>query len=142
MKITMGEYLKIKPCLPRQRGNVVYENLRYLNALLYVIENGCKWRSLPAEFGNWNSIYQRTRRWANNGTLEKVFFELQKEQIIRIKIEHVSLDSTSVKVHPNARRSRHDRREHGALKKEENSASESPAGGGTPNFMWLPRMTR
>ena len=56
MKITMGEYLKIKPCLPRQRGNVVYENLRYLNALLYVIENGCKWRSLPAEFGNWNSI--------------------------------------------------------------------------------------
>ena len=129
----MGEYLKIKPCLPKQRGNVVYENLRYLNALLYVIENGCKWRSLPAEFGNWNSIYQRTRRWANNGTLEKVFFELQKEQIIRIKIEHASLDSTSIKVHPDA---------HGALKKEENSASEDPAEGGTPNFMWLPRMTR
>jgi len=133
MKITMGEYLKIKPCLPKQRGNVVYENLRYLNALLYVIENGCKWRSLPAEFGNWNSIYQRTRRWANNGTLEKVFFELQKEQIIRIKIEHVSLDSTSIKVHPDA---------HGALKKEESSASENPAEAGTPNFMWLPRMIR
>ena len=133
MKITMGEYLKIKGCLPKQRGNVVYDNLRYLNALLYVIENGCKWRSLPAEFGNWNSIYQRTRRWANNGTLEKVFFELQKEQIIRIKIEHVSLDSTSIKVHPDA---------HGALKKEENSASENLAEGGTPNFMWSPRMTR
>lgn len=129
----MGEYLKIKGCLPKQRGNVVYENLRYLNALLYVIENGCKWRSLPAEFGNWNSIYQRTRRWANNGTLEKVFFQLQKEQIIRIKIEHVSLDSTSIKVHPDA---------HGALKKEENSASENLEAAGTPNFMWSPQMTR
>jgi len=129
----MREYLKIKDCLPRQRGNVVYENLRYLNALLYVIENGCKWRSLPAEFGNWNSIYQRTRRWANNGTLEKVFCELQKEQIIRIKIEHVSLDSTSIKVHPDA---------HGALKKEESSASENPVEAGIPNFMWLPRMIR
>jgi len=133
MKITMGEYMKIKPCLPKQRGNVVYENLRYLNALLYVVENGCKWRSLPAEFGNWNSIYQRTRRWANNGTLEKVFFELQKEQIIRIKIEHVSLDSTSIKVHPDA---------HGALKKEESSALENLAEAGTPSFMWSPRMTR
>ena len=133
MKITMGEYLKIKGCLPKQRGNVVYENLRYLNALLYVVENGCKWRSLPAEFGNWNSIYQRTRRWANNGTLEKVFFELQKEQIIRIKIEHVSLDSTSIKVHPDA---------HGALKKEESSASENLAEAGIPNFMWSLRMTR
>ena len=129
----MGEYLKIKSCLPKQRGNVVYENLRYLNALLYVIENGCKWRSLPVEFGNWNSIYQRTRRWANNGTLEKVFFALQREQIIQIKIEHASLDSTSIKVHPDA---------HGALKKEESSASENPVEAGTPNFMWLPRMTK
>ena len=132
MKITMGEYLKIKDSLPVQRGNVVYENLDFLNALLYVIENGCKWRSLPKEYGNWNSIYQRARRWANNGVMERVFFALQREQIICIKIEHGSLDSTSVKAHPDA---------HGALKKEGNNASESHAEDGTQKFMWSPRMT-
>jgi transposase len=133
MKLTMGEYLKIKDSLPVQRGNVVYENLDFLNALLYVIENGCKWRSLPEQYGNWNSIYQRARRWANNGVMEKVFLALQREQIICIKIEHASLDSTSIKAHPDA---------HGALKKEESNASENRVEDGTQNFMWLPRMTK
>jgi hypothetical protein len=32
--------------------------------------------------------------------LDKMFEALQREQVVRIKIEAVSLDSTSVKVHP------------------------------------------
>ena len=39
-------------------------------------------------------------RWAKNGVLDRVFEKLQTEQIVRIKIEAFSLDSTSVKVHP------------------------------------------
>jgi len=27
-------------------------NVEVLNALLYVLENGCKWRGLPSEYGN------------------------------------------------------------------------------------------
>ena len=32
--------------------------------------------------------------------LDKMFEELQREQVVRIRIEAVSLDSTSIKVHP------------------------------------------
>jgi hypothetical protein len=39
-------------------------------------------------------------RWAKAGVLDRVFAALQQEQIIRIKIEALSLDSTIVKVHP------------------------------------------
>jgi lactam utilization protein B len=39
-------------------------------------------------------------RWAKAGVLDRMFTQLQKSQIVRIKIEAVSLDSTSVKVHP------------------------------------------
>jgi hypothetical protein len=39
-------------------------------------------------------------RWAKAGVLDRLFAELQREQLIRIKIEAVSLDSTIVKVHP------------------------------------------
>jgi len=39
-------------------------------------------------------------RWAKSGVLQKVFEQLQQQQIIRIKIETVSMDSTSFKVHP------------------------------------------
>jgi transposase len=133
MEITREELKRIEGELPVQRGNVVNDNLTFLNAVLYMAENGCKWRSLPKEYGNWNTIYKKVNRWAKQGILDRVFIALQKEQIIQIKVEHASLDSTMVKVHPDA---------HGALKKRENSVSERREGDGTQSFMWLPRMTR
>ncbi len=75
-------------------------NLQVVNAILYVAEHGCKWRGLPKRFGNWHTVYTRMNRWAKAGVLDRMFAQLQKSQIVRIKIEAVSLDSTSVKVHP------------------------------------------
>ena len=45
-------------------------------------------------------IYTRMNRWSKNGVLDRVFEHLQRAQLIRIKLEAVSLDSTVVKVHP------------------------------------------
>ena len=39
-------------------------------------------------------------RWSKNGILDRVFEYIQKKQLIRIKPEVVSMDSTIVKVHP------------------------------------------
>ncbi len=75
-------------------------NLQVVNALLYVAEHGCKWRGLPERFGNWHTVYTRINRWAKSGVLDRMFAQLQTCQIVRIKIEAVSLDSTSIKVHP------------------------------------------
>src|SRR5208283_4562445 len=100
MEITAVQYQRIAPSLPRQRGNVKLQNLQLLNALLYVAEQGCKWRGLPKRFGNWHTIYTRMNRWSKSGVLDRVFEQLQREQIVRIRIEAVSLDSTTVKVHP------------------------------------------
>jgi transposase len=100
MEITADQYKRIADSLPIQRGNVKLQNLQVLNAILYVAEQGCKWRGLPSRFGNWHSIYTRMNRWAKNGVLDRVFEKLQTEQIVRIKIEAFSLDSTSIKVHP------------------------------------------
>ena len=100
MEITEKQFEKIKDSLPIQRGNVKLQNLTVVNAILFVAEHGCKWRGLPPRFGNWHSIYTRMNRWAKRGVLDRVFEKLQTEQIVRIKIEAFSLDSTSVKVHP------------------------------------------
>jgi transposase len=131
MEITAEQFSKIEHCLPRQRGNVSLSNLDVLNAILYVAEQGCKWRGLPKRFGNWHTIYVRMNRWSKAGVLDRVFEQLQYNQIVRIKIEAVSLDSTSVKVHPDGT---------GALKKTVRNPSESPEEDGTPRFIWLPRM--
>jgi hypothetical protein len=55
---------------------------------------------LPKRVGNWHTIYTRMNRWAKAGVLDRLFAELQREQLIRIKIEAVNLDSTIRKVHP------------------------------------------
>src|SRR5579864_6899071 len=100
MEINAEQFARIESFLPRQHGNVTHENLNVINAILYVAENGCKWRALPKRFGNWHTIYTRMNRWAKAGVLDRLFETLQQEQLIRIKIEAVSLDSTIVKVHP------------------------------------------
>ncbi|WP_258522993.1 transposase, partial [Xanthomonas oryzae] len=100
MEITPAQFALIEHCLPLQRGNVSMTNLQVVNALLYVAEHGCKWRGLPERFGNWHTVYTRINRCAKSGVLDRMFAQLQTCQIVRIKIEAVSLDSTSIKVHP------------------------------------------
>jgi transposase len=131
MEITAEQYERIADCLPRQRGNVNLGNREVLNAILFVTEQGCKWRGLPRRFGNWHTIYTRMNRWSKAGVLDRVFERLQREQIIRIRIEAVSLDSTIVKVHPDGT---------GALKKTGRKPSDDPRGAGPPRSIWLPRM--
>ena len=131
MEITEQQYRRIEAVLPRQRDNVSLSNLTVLNAILYVAEQGCKWRGLPKRFGNWHTIYTRMNRWAKNGVLDAVFEKLQREQFVGIKIEAVSMDSTIVKVHPDGT---------GALQKTVRRRSANPAADGPPRFIWLPQM--
>ena len=131
LELTQEQYERIEPLLPVQRGNVKLSNFMVLNAILYVAEQGCKWRGLPARFGNWHTIYTRMSRWSKKGVLDRVFEHLQKEQVVRMRLEAVSLDSTSVKVHPDGM---------GARKKTVRNPSASPGPDGPPRFIWLPRM--
>jgi transposase len=106
MKITKEQYEQIMVYLPVARGNVKIDNRVLINTLLYMAENGCKWRRLPKEYGKWNSVYRRV----NLGVLKRLFYALEKEQIARVGVKLLALDSTSCKVHPGGM---------GALKKTE-----------------------
>src|SRR5690554_8049699 len=100
MQLSREQFALIEHLLPVQRGNVRIDNLTLLNAVLFVAVNGCTWRALPQEYGRWHTVYTRMSRWAKAGVLDRVFEELQVLNLLRVRIEVVSLDSTSVKVHP------------------------------------------
>lgn len=131
MELSRQQYERVKGCLPRQRGNVRVDNFVLLNALLHVLEQGCKWRALPAAFGRWHTIYTRLSRWSKKGVIERVFVRLQEEQILALRLEVLALDSTSVKVHPDGT---------GARKKTARRPSASHAGAGRARFIWSPRL--
>ena len=132
MEITREQYDLIAPYLPRQRGNVSMNNHQLVNAILYVTENGCKWRALPESYGNWHTVYVRMNRWSKNGVLRRLFEAMQTEGVIRIKMEVLCIDSTSVKVHPNGT---------GALKKVDSRASGDQEADSQPRFIWSPHLT-
>ena len=66
--------------IPRKPPEI--SNYQFLCALLYMIENGCKWRALPKKYGKWHTIYMRFNRWSKNGTIQRIFEEMRKLDII------------------------------------------------------------
>ena len=57
MKLTKKQYGKIEHLMPIARKPAEISNYQFLCALLYMLENGCKWRVLPKNYGKWYAIY-------------------------------------------------------------------------------------
>ena len=52
-----------------------------LEGRLFVTKEGCSWRALPERYGPWHTVYMRGRRWMDKGVLERVFAELQHDEL-------------------------------------------------------------
>jgi len=102
MTINERTYGKIRHILPVQRGRVTVQNITFINALLYICENGCKWRRLPKEYGKWHVIYKRFNRGVKDGIIERLFRELHANGLVESARPVLLLDSMSVPVHPDA----------------------------------------
>lgn len=70
-----------------------------LNAILWILKSGARWRDLPARYGNWNSIYHKFRLWCHLGLFERL---LQRINGDAKDVALLELDSTFCKVHQSA----------------------------------------
>ena len=73
----------------------VNANRLTVEGILWIARTGSPWRDLPEEFGKWNSVYQRFRRWTKAGRFEQLFNGLAGE----LQLDTVMVDGTFVKVH-------------------------------------------
>ena len=72
----------------------------FLEAVLYLARTGAPWRDLPAEFGEWITVYMRFRRWEKAGVWRGLWEQL--EQGACPALLTLFIDSTSIPVHPHA----------------------------------------
>ena len=73
----------------------------FFEALLYIARTGIPWRDLPAEFGAWDAVYNRFRRWVASGALARLFALMTAEPQCA-DIRRVFVDSTIVRAHRHA----------------------------------------
>jgi transposase len=65
----------------------------------WVLRSGAPWRDLPERYGSWKTVYDRCRRWAEDGTLLSVARKLQGELDAegRLDWEQFNVDSTTIR---------------------------------------------
>ena len=99
--ISDGLWDKIAPLLPGKAGDpgaTGRNNRRFMEAILWRVRTGVPWRDLPREFGKWNTVFKRFRRWAKAGIFESLFNALNDEP----DLEYVLIDGTIVQAHQKA----------------------------------------
>ncbi len=83
-----------------RRGDKGRNDRRFLEALHYFCVHNITWRALPAEFGNWNSVWKRFWRLSQAGVFEAFFDALaamsQTAHLVQM------FDSTVVRAHVSA----------------------------------------
>ncbi|MFC4033411.1 IS5 family transposase [Streptomyces polygonati] len=72
--MTDAEWAVVRPLLPvpgwmRGRGGQpeAYCHRAILDAVRYLVDNGIKWRAMPADFPPWDRVYAFFRRWRDHG---------------------------------------------------------------------------
>ena len=48
-----------------------------LNAIFYVVTQGCKWRDLPGDFPAWQTVYTYFRTWRKDSTWQALHARLR-----------------------------------------------------------------
>jgi transposase len=92
------QWERVAPLLPGKPGDPGrsgQDNRGFLEAVLWIARTGAPWRDLHPEFGRWNSIFRRFRRWAVKGVFEILFKALSGDP----DFEYAMIDGTIVRVH-------------------------------------------
>lgn len=79
------EWALLEPLMPpnRPNGNTIHIPRReVVNAIFYVLRNGCTWRALPHDFPKWSTVNNLFRDWRKIGLWERINQTL-REQVRR-----------------------------------------------------------
>ena len=83
-----------------RRGDNGRDDRKFLEALHYFAVHNITWRALPAEFGNWNSVWKRFWRLSQRGVFEALLANLAETSGTAHLVQMV--DSTVVRAHVSA----------------------------------------
>jgi transposase len=121
----------IEPLLPPQRsgkGRPMRDHRQVVEGVIYRYRCGIAWRDLPAEFGPWQTVWKRHRRFSADGTWDKILAALLARADATQQVDWtVSVDSTINRAHQHATNLPREPKQQPAA---ENDRTEHDSGGG------------
>lgn len=101
------DWARVEPLLPSnqgRRGRPFGDHRRVVEGIVYRYRTGIPWRDLPREtFGPWQTVWKRHRRYAADGTWDRVLASVLAEADAAGKIDwNVSVDATIARAHQHA----------------------------------------
>ena len=108
-ELTDPEWDLLQPLLPKDppRGGRWRDHRTVISGILFRERTGIPWRDLPARFGKWQTVYYRKRRWALDGTWQRIAERLRLDADADDTEWTVGIDSTVVRAHQHAAGARH-----------------------------------
>jgi transposase len=106
-ELSDAQWERLRPLLPPQRpatGRPAKDHRSIVNAILWRLATGVPWRDLPAQYGPWQSVYTRFRRWQQAGVWDRVLAALQADGDAKGELdwELHFVDGTVVRAHQHA----------------------------------------
>lgn len=102
--LTQWQWELIEPLIPAAKTggrNREVEIWSVLNAMFYLLTQGCTWRNLPGDFPAWQTVYTYFRNWRKDGTWvaihEKLRDWVRSQQERKPDPSEAIIDSQSVK---------------------------------------------
>lgn len=88
-RLSDAKWQQIEGILPTNghRGGQGNDHRLTIDGIFWVLSDGGRWRNVPAEFGPWQSVYDRFRRWARNGLWDKILLHLQARKVVGGEID-------------------------------------------------------
>lgn len=84
------------PAALTPRGGRPEEHCRrdVVDAIFYLVDNGCKWRALPGDFPPWSTVYNYLAAWETHGVTQDVLDALRDR--VRIAAGRAAVPSAGV----------------------------------------------
>lgn len=104
LDVSDEHWVIIEPFLPSERGRGCrpsHDNRRFFDGMMFALRTAVPWRDLPAEYGNWNSVFRRFRRWCDLGVFDALLQTLVELGTTEDWQDQM-IDSTSVRGHSQA----------------------------------------
>jgi transposase len=68
---------------------------QFINSVLWMLRSGSQWRSLPPDYGHWNTVFKRYDRWVSVGVWDDLLTAVSTDA----DLQEGFIDSTIVRAH-------------------------------------------